>query len=383
MCGVTATDSPQSREGRYSGDAMSQVMNQVDPRGHVSVAHVSDAWYPVALSRELKSGPLPARLLGVPLVLFRDEEGTAKVMLDRCPHRNVPLSRGTVRDGQLQCGYHGWRFDGTGALRALPGAPQELARSVPARCATVFESIEQDGLIWVWGNRERDAVGEPFAFRFSRRPGYTTVREAMDVEASVHATVENALDVPHTAFLHGGLFRSEGGNQSIDVIVRAYADRVEAEYVGESRPKGLVGRFLAPGGGEVTHFDRFYLPSIVEVEYQLGGHHFISSGAICPMDDFSSRMFAVVSFKLPVPAAVVVPVLRPLVRRIFAQDAKMLKAQTDTIRHFGTERYASSSADVLGGEVWRMLREAERRAGRDPEPRSDAPLREHRLTLTL
>lgn len=32
-------------------------------------------------------------------------------MLDRCPHRDVPLSGGLVRGGELVCPGHFWRFD--------------------------------------------------------------------------------------------------------------------------------------------------------------------------------------------------------------------------------------------------------------------------------
>ena len=40
--------------------------------------------------------------------------------------------------------------------------------------------------------------------------------------------------------------------------------------MGEPRPPGIVGRILSPSGGLVTHFDRFILPSIAQVEYRIG-----------------------------------------------------------------------------------------------------------------
>ena len=75
--------------------------------------------------------------------------------------------------------------------------------------------------------------------------------------AGLHAALENTLDVPHTAFLHGGLFRGGRPPVDIEVVVRHTADGVEAEYLGEPRPPGLAGRILAPEGGVVTHVDRF------------------------------------------------------------------------------------------------------------------------------
>src|SRR5438128_289694 len=88
-----------------------------------NVVRVLDAWYVVCRSEALADRPLPRMVLGVPLVLFRDKSGRAAALLDRCPHRNVPLSLGSVDDGELKCRYHGWRFDCDGKLRAIPGLP--------------------------------------------------------------------------------------------------------------------------------------------------------------------------------------------------------------------------------------------------------------------
>ena len=41
----------------------------------------------------------------------RDSAGRPSALVDRCPHRNLALSLGTVHpDGNLECAYHGWRF---------------------------------------------------------------------------------------------------------------------------------------------------------------------------------------------------------------------------------------------------------------------------------
>ena len=78
-----------------------------------------DHWYVACLSADLsRKGDRPVKrtILGSPLVLFRDAEGRAAALVDRCPHRNAPLSFGRIRpdDRTLECGYHGWRFDGAG-----------------------------------------------------------------------------------------------------------------------------------------------------------------------------------------------------------------------------------------------------------------------------
>jgi hypothetical protein len=192
-------------------------------------------------------------------------------------------------------------------------------------------------------------------------PRYTVVRRDMAMSCTVHAAVENALDVPHTGFLHGGLFRTSRKRNEIEVVVRRRTDSVEAEYIGEPRPTGLVGRVLAPGGGTVVHFDRFILPCVAQVEYQLGNHsHVMVTSAFTPVEDFQTHMFAAVAFRSPLPAAAVKAAVLPIALRIFAQDTAILRMQTQSIHRFGGEQYVHTEIDVLGPHIWHLLRQAER-----------------------
>lgn len=345
-------------------------------KGHYSVVRLPEAWFVACTSRELKSKPLGRVVQGTPLVLFRGEGGKPSALLDRCPHRNVPLSRGCVKEGLLECPYHGWQFDTAGACRAIPGlvgSPEGKARR-----ATAYPVTEQDGFIYVWSRAQEEQPPPPDRLPFMDDPRYSTVRRSYSVNASVHAVIENALDVPHTAFLHGGLFRTAKKKNEIEAVVRRFSDRAEAEYVGEPAPKGLVGRILAPGGGVVTHFDRFILPSTAQVEYRLGEKsHLIATSLVTPVGDFESILHAVVTFTLPVPHWAVQPFLTPVATHIFKQDSEILQLQTQTIRRFGGEQYASTEIDLLGPQILRLLLQAQR----GEKPPRDAPPDEHRVRM--
>ena len=319
-------------------------------------------WYVACLSTDLRGKrPLARTVLGVRMALFRDSRGRPAAVLDRCPHRNAPLSIGTVCDGLLQCGYHGWRFDGTGACRAVPGLVGEDADR-RARRVDTFPVAEQDGFVWVWPGEAGGPMPAVPPFRFPRvdEAGYTTVRRGLSVTASLHAALENTLDVPHTAFLHGGLFRGGRAPVDIEVVVRHTADGVEAEYLGEPRPPGVAGRILAPAGGVVTHVDRFLMPSIAQVEYRLGANHLVTTTAFTPAEEGTTDLHAAVTFSLRLPPALVKAVVTPIANRIFAQDRAMLRHQADNVRRFGGEQYASTELDVLGQHILRLLRRAER-----------------------
>ena len=349
------------------------------PRGHHSVVTLAGQWFIACRSRALRSRPLGVSIQGVPLVVFRGTGGRPGVLEDRCPHRNAPLTAGRLRSGELQCAYHGWRFDVDGTCLAVPGlaAPPEAS----ATRATAFPCIEQDGYVWVHSTSGAEPRGAPFRFPHLGERRYTTVRREVEVGSTLLAALENVLDVPHTAFLHGGLFRTSRMEKVIDVVVRRFADRCEAEFLGEQRPRGVAGRLLAPGGGVVTHVDRFLLPSIAQVEYRLGEtSHLVVTTAMTPVDDFTTRLFSVATFRLPVPGFVVGPLVAPIATRILRQDARMLSLQRQNVERFGGERFANTELDVLGPQIWRLLKQAER--GDTPPPR-DGPEHEHRLRMRL
>jgi phenylpropionate dioxygenase-like ring-hydroxylating dioxygenase large terminal subunit len=316
------------------------------------------AWYAVCESRRLGAKPLAVTLFARTAVLFRDSKGAPAGLVDRCPHRNVPLSLGRVRGGELECAYHGWRFAGSGECLHVPGLVDQ--RPSPARNAPAHAARERDGLVWIWGRPGEAPHGEPFAFPHLGETRYTTLRRSVEVGSALFDVAENAMDVPHTAYLHGGLFRDANRPRNeIEVALRRSRDRVEAEYCGEPRPPGLVARLLAPAGGTVVHFDRFLLPSIVQVEYRLGGAtHFIVTAALTPVGPRRTRIFTVVSFRLPFPGWLVSPWLRPLALRVFHQDAGMLERQTENLARFGGEVYRSTELDFFGPQIQRLWRHA-------------------------
>jgi phenylpropionate dioxygenase-like ring-hydroxylating dioxygenase large terminal subunit len=323
---------------------------------HISVAKLTRFYYVACLSRELREKPLARVIAGVPLALFRSR-GRAAALLDRCPHRNVPLSLGRVLEsGRLECAYHGWQFDAGGVCRAIPGL--ELQGDTRERRAEACEVREQDGLVWVCPEPGVTPAAPPYALpRLSGR--YERVVRVVEADGTLHATIENALDVPHTAFLHRGLFRG-GKKNRIRAVVRRFPDRVETEYSGEPRPSGIAGRVLSPGSGTIEHWDRFILPSIAEVEYRLGKTTHFYIVAICtPVTDFQTRLYGVAQFKTPLPRRLVRAVLEPIGLHIFGQDANMLKSQADNVRRFGGERYQSTELDFMGPQIWRLLKQAE------------------------
>eukprot|EP00882_Tetradesmus_deserticola_P001685 GHRQ01001813.1.p1 GENE.GHRQ01001813.1~~GHRQ01001813.1.p1 ORF type:complete len:265 (+),score=67.45 GHRQ01001813.1:363-1157(+) len=98
--------------GSASKPAAKMAATEAEAAGD-AIAHNFDwkkQWYPVARPSQLDpSKPTATQLLGLDLVLWRDQQGQWRAFRDACPHRLAPLSQGRIDDvtGNLYCNYHG------------------------------------------------------------------------------------------------------------------------------------------------------------------------------------------------------------------------------------------------------------------------------------
>jgi phenylpropionate dioxygenase-like ring-hydroxylating dioxygenase large terminal subunit len=329
-------------------------------------------WYPACQSAELGRKPLGITIMDTPVVLFRDGGGRPRALVDRCPHRNLALSLGRVHaDGCLECAYHGWRFDGAGRCTDVPGLDQAVVNGSTGRHAFAHATTERDGFVWTWGQAASEPEGVPFSLpAFSGRAGQVVLRR--DLDCSLHAALENALDVPHTAHVHRGLFRG-GEPSTITAARREVPGGIEVQYLGE--PVRFGGLRLPNAELRFDHWDRFFLPSIAQIEYGVPGWlRLVNTIVHLPLSPFRTRAWFVVRFQSRFPTSVVRAVVAAQARRILRQDTDVLARQTANIRRFGEARFTSTDLDVIGSAVWRLLRQSERaEAGGQDAPDGDEP----------
>lgn len=162
-------------------------------------------WFAVALGRELgPSDVLTRRAFGQDVVIFRGESGAPHVLDAHCPHMGAHLGAGgcTVA-GTLQCPFHGYRFDGSGACVHIPGVSKV---SSALRVRSWFAQ-EVDGAVMVWFDPE----GEPPTFE---APSYFAARGEEGwsemqwhtwerLRAHPQETSENSVDLAHFSHVHG------------------------------------------------------------------------------------------------------------------------------------------------------------------------------------
>src|SRR6204780_2863145 len=110
----------------------------------------SGFWYRAMSSAELTRNRLhKAMLLEIPLVVGRDQQGRAFALRDACPHRGMPLSCGRFDAGEIECSYHGWRFEAhTGQCTAVPSLVADQKLKVDRIYAGSYPCEERDDFVW-------------------------------------------------------------------------------------------------------------------------------------------------------------------------------------------------------------------------------------------
>lgn len=82
---------------------------------------IKNVWYAIGLSTEVRLKKMKSFILaGEPIVLTRKANGEVYAIKDICPHRGIPLSYGQVVDDQVECPYHGWKFNSQGVCTEIP-----------------------------------------------------------------------------------------------------------------------------------------------------------------------------------------------------------------------------------------------------------------------
>ncbi len=332
-------------------------------------ASLKSSWQMAALSREVTDRPLARTVVGGPLVLFRTAGGVS-VLIDRCPHRNYPLSEGRLVEGALQCPYHGWRFTGDGTCVEVPGCAladgqsQRLAATpvvVRERHGAVLVRLDGDATsplpdLTDWGAEGHD--------HFWWSQGVWRGR-ALDA-------LENVLDPFHTNFIHDGIIRRSTQRVPVRLSVASGEEWIESIIEQPQPDLGWMSRLLEPPRDRSR--TRLNGPTTVQARWEgPKGLTLCVTVFFTPVTETSLMPFA--CFTTPKgrgPGWLKERAIRLFLDPVVRQDRHALAQQLDNIERFGAPHFLQGPGDLLGGRVARLFN------GERLEPGHEGPF-EHRL----
>lgn len=296
-----------------------------------------NSWYVAALSGEVSDQPLARTLLNEPIVLFRRSDGRAVALEDRCPHRFVPLSRGQVRGDVIACGYHGLRFDATGACVANPHGDKTIPRNARVAARPV---VERAGFVWIWmGEPARADAAQVPAYPFLETPGtWAAVYGRLHVKANYLLVLDNLLDLSHVEFLHPLLSQAEG----VDAHRTEFRAEGDVVIANRWKPNSLIhglAKFLwtspAPRGDARANM-RWSAPAVLHFDLgvtEVGGKPedgvcIPNAHVMTPETELTSHYFWAVARNRRIDDPDLDERMSTTVQRIFTtEDAPMIEAQ--------------------------------------------------------
>lgn len=162
-------------------------------------------WHAVVPIEQLRENPKPFRLLGEDIVLFLDADGKPAALKDRCCHRTSKLSKGWCENGELVCGYHGWRYRRDGVVTRIPQL--EPGTPLPKYKTPSYQCQERYGYAWV---ALEDPLLPIFDIPEDRDPKFRRIPQFYSTwNTAPLRLIENSFDNAHFSFVHRGTF----GNQ--------------------------------------------------------------------------------------------------------------------------------------------------------------------------
>lgn len=218
---------------------------------------VNNSWYVAAWSDELQDRPLGLTLLNQPVVLFRKHDGGAVALEDRCVHRSVPLSMGTIVGDRIQCIYHGFVYDETGCCVKIP-AQDRIPAAARVRSYPVTERY---GCIFLWmGEPERADASLLPDFTWLAKPGFGVTKKHVHVKAHYQLIIDNLLDLSHLAFLHAATVGQKELAEDADISTDVNGDRVR---VSRWTPNVPAVRTYKQFGGFKGNIDRWQISEFI------------------------------------------------------------------------------------------------------------------------
>lgn len=182
---------------------------------------VRNCWYIGAFTDEIRERPVQRTIMDEPVVFYRGESGQVRAMFGLCPHRFYPLAEGRVTGDAIECNYHGFTIDASGACIRIPSqtdCPKQFRQKI-------YPVIESGPFIWIWMGdpAQADVAALPDQESLGlATPGWTACGlSRFDVQSRYQLLIDNLMDLTHVDFLHG---RSVGSGANLSDAVLTLKD---------------------------------------------------------------------------------------------------------------------------------------------------------------
>jgi phenylpropionate dioxygenase-like ring-hydroxylating dioxygenase large terminal subunit len=327
-------------------DTLASIMGDIPQRQAPDSFMLYGFWYRALPSeRVLQKTLRKTTLLELPLVIGRDGNGGVFALHDACPHRGMPLSCGQFDGRQVECSYHGWKFDAqSGQCQGIPSLTSDQQLRVDRIYAGSYPCEERDSYVWVFvpepsapgsGTTKRsDApISAPQLPSFST--GYKTAYLTAEMPVSVDHGVIGLMDPAHGPFVHQAWWwrKRESIHEKqkhFEPIPQGF--RMSAHTPSSNSAPYKLLRMYADADAITTTID-FVLPNMRIETIRAGKYWFSSLTTVTPITRSHCRIDVVAAWNI----FAWVPFGPTLLKFVFAkfveQDRRTMELQSEGLRH--------------------------------------------------
>ncbi|MBM7507833.1 vanillate O-demethylase monooxygenase subunit [Nocardioides salarius] len=334
-----------------------------------------NAWYAAAWDHEVSARtPLARTIAGVPMAMWRSTDGAVSVLADACWHRLAPLSMGTIHGDELQCPYHGLRYNPAGRCTSMPAQ-----RTVnPSAAVPSFPVVERHRYVWVWPGdpdlADPDLVPDMHQME---HPDWAGDGLTIAAGCNYQLVLDNLMDLTHEEFVHSSSIGQDELSESEFEVTRDGDRRVTvSRWMRDIDPppfwlKNMRDKF--PGfSGKVDRWQiiHYEAPGTICIDVGVAkagtgapegdrsqGVNGYVMNTITPESARTSHYFWAFMRNYRLDSQLITTQLREGVHGVFAEDEEMLVAQQRAIDANPDHAFYSLNIDAGGMWVRRILDE--------------------------
>ena len=287
-----------------------------------------DYWYVATPAATLKAGTVrPITLLGEQLLLGRGTDGKAFALRDFCPHRGIPLRYGKFDGCEIECCYHGWKFNTAGTCTKIPTLTDDDKTDISRIKTGGYPVQEQDGLIWVYMAADmKNAVpaAPPPAMPNLIHGGFRLV-DSVPMPCDVDHACVGLMDPSHGPYVHQAWWWRTA--KSMHEKSKHFAPRGHGFAMVAHKPSSNSRAYKILGGAPVTEI-AFQLPGLRTEHITFGKHYIVLLTALTPVDERSTILHQFFYSTLPL-LNLLFPILRIFGKAFIQQDVVVVVRQQE------------------------------------------------------
>ena len=268
----------------------------------------------------------------------------------------MPLRFGTFNGCEIECCYHGWRFDTEGICTSIPSLVDPTKTDLSKIKTGHYPCLERDGLIWVYVTHPARPIPPetpPPELPVALQRDLVLV-DALHFPCPIDHAVIGLMDPAHGPYVHRSWWwRSK---RSMHAKTKPFAPVGRGFKMVSHKPSSNSRAYKILGGERTTEIT-FQLPGLRTEHITIGRHHVVLLTALTPIDAQNTMLHQFMVTNLPL-LNFLRPLLKPFGKAFLQQDLKIVKMQQEGLTPGHPSLLLLGDADAQARWYYRLKKEA-------------------------